>query len=151
MTLTLQYRFLPPGQWYLSWLSSMLCRHVSLRKLTPRVRGPPSSHCLTSGHFTLRCRFPVLFDLLEPLFPAWHLWPLDLRFEMEDKNLNLVPRTSSARKLTYSSEDIKRKGQDLWMKQQFCNMKNFFKSCFCTKFNKHDFWRSICIHFWNLF
>jgi hypothetical protein len=33
----------------------------------------------------------------------------DLRFEMEDtKNLNLVPRTSSARKLTYSSEDIKR-------------------------------------------
>jgi hypothetical protein len=34
---------------------------------------------------------------------------LTLRFEMEDtKNLNLVPRTSSARKLTYSSEDIKR-------------------------------------------
>jgi hypothetical protein len=28
---------------------------------------------------------------------------------MEDtKNLNLMPRTSSARKLTYSSEDIKR-------------------------------------------
>ncbi len=42
---------------------------------------------------------------------AWVLYNLlfDLRFEMEDtKNLNLVPRTSSARKLTYSSEDIKR-------------------------------------------
>jgi hypothetical protein len=34
------------------------------------------------------------------------------RFELEDKNLNLVARAGSARKLTYSSEDIKRNGQD---------------------------------------
>ena len=63
---------------------------------------------------------------------------------MEDKNLNLVPRTSSARKLTYSSEDIKRKGQDLHMNETaVLQCEEFFlKSCLCTKFNNSNMHRN---------